>query len=811
MANNSTNTPDSKAQPRPGEQEIAIFTRGTNSRFPAASKTFEYVLESIETGRNRLKAVTAGYRAKLKAAGDAAAVKAVKATKSSLFPAAAFGWSGKYDGDREEHGRRRASTAQHLTPFTTYDLDGVDDPEAVVEAARTIDGVVAAGRSVSGSGVWIVLLWDRPAADAEDYTERWWNGAARLKAEGRKVEHQGGGDTAPSSCVSLRFLGHDPDVLYRPDAAPLCADGQLDVDAARRLAGHEPKKRASSSGKRSRKRVLGPAGVKALEERCARLAACTRDSGQAVHEQVLDTTRWAYGAGVEEGDEHYAMIRKAAAAAGVSDDEFARAWDGAKQFGRDGAGAEGKPGKPGKPAAKIDPLGLILADVHLAKEFVKRRGEDLRWRAQSDTWCFWTGGQEWVEQIGDPITAELMDLGADLVHKMTGKGPVPAPERGGRASFARSAAAWVRERPRIKTADGDWDTAPKPSDNLLGLPGGKVVEVRGEDLVIRPRERADLISKSTAVAPCADGDWLTDDEGNPTRWGRHVHTLFDDQATAAQFHRLCGAGLIGRAKESFALLVGPGGTGKTVTCDAILRAVGTYGKSIPEEAVWGRLLGHPTSRTEFHGRRFAVVSEGPPEVDLDTSFVKRLTGGEQIDARRMRENTISFRFDGLLMLYGNHTPSMRSDSGIKRRLRVFQFLKPRYDGKPDKAWLDGVDLGHVLGWLVDGARDFLKHGLGDAPQVDAETEDLLADSDSLAQFIREELEVDGVTVHYARELHAAYEAWRNNEPDAPAYGQTQLRKRLAEADGRIRQHPKGVRGARVKGARIINPNFGQDL
>ena len=271
-----------EAQPDPLGDSVAVFQSGGWSGRPIGSVGFLDVIDWIRTGAlagkvylpealpgadrwrpdkeiNRLRAggdrnlaeLTAGYRADLR---DSDHPDSVKAAKAHVFPAVAFGWTGGARHRQPVMPPRSAKAAQCLTAFTCYDLDGVVDPRSTADDAMRIPGALAAGVSAGGGGVWVVLLWDRPAEDGrEDYERRWWAGAAHLVANELAVEYRegGGADTVPSSCVSLRFLAHDPDVRCNPDADPLNGDGELlpEASESRAKAGHAPAAKGKAKAK----------------------------------------------------------------------------------------------------------------------------------------------------------------------------------------------------------------------------------------------------------------------------------------------------------------------------------------------------------------------------------------------------------------------------------------------------------------------------------------------------------------------------------------------------------------------------------
>ena len=74
------------------------------------------------------------------------------------------------------------------------------------------------------------------------------------------------------------------------------------------------------------------------------------------------------------------------------------------------------------------------------------------------------------------------------------------------------------------------------------------------------------------------------------------------------------------------------------------------------------------------GLRFVVSSEINPSDRFDEAKVKLLTGGDQLTARRMREDHYDFRPTHKLFLMGNHQPRVSAGGpSFWRRLRLIGF------------------------------------------------------------------------------------------------------------------------------------------
>jgi len=96
-------------------------------------------------------------------------------------------------------------------------------------------------------------------------------------------------------------------------------------------------------------------------------------------------------------------------------------------------------------------------------------------------------------------------------------------------------------------------------------------------------------------------------------------------------------------------------------------------------------------------------------------MVKDLTGGEQIAARRMREDFWYFEPTHKIIMQGNHKPTIvGQDEGIWRRIKVvpWKVCIPKEERDPDLVEKLMVELPGILRWAVEGCLAWQTDGLG---------------------------------------------------------------------------------------------------
>lgn len=227
------------------------------------------------------------------------------------------------------------------------------------------------------------------------------------------------------------------------------------------------------------------------------------------------------------------------------------------------------------------------------------------------------------------------------------------------------------------------------------------------------------------------------------------------------------------------ILQGGGSNGKSTVVDAIAKAAGTrggYHTAVADRALLGNASdNHPTEMMDFLGARLAVLEETPEAKHLDVNRVKKLAGTEQITARKMRQDSVTFKSTHTLVINTNHKPLVdETDHGTWRRLAMlvfpYTFRKPGEpctgpNDKPGDQMLrqrlrtDERVSEAVLAWLVKGAGNWYAAGqIMTAPPVRVERDTLewRKESDLVLSFIGDVLKFDWNSHIYAPELRETF-------------------------------------------------------
>jgi putative DNA primase/helicase len=253
----------------------------------------------------------------------------------------------------------------------------------------------------------------------------------------------------------------------------------------------------------------------------------------------------------------------------------------------------------------------------------------------------------------------------------------------------------------IKAAD--WDKDP----NIIGTPSG-AVNLKNGDFI--PAHPSMLVSKSTSADP-------TDTEDCP-RWHQFLDEITGkDSAAILGLQRLAGYALTAETREEkVAILVGDGENGKGAFLEALVHAFGDFATTTDLSVLLvDRYSSSAANKMAvFHGARLVVAHETTAGTVWDDGVVKKVTGGDRIEAKLMYKNLFNFSPTHTLVVSLNRAamPDFRIvDRGIERRVAIVPF-----DFKPARADLQLKDklraeAPGILKWAINGAVGWHQHGL----------------------------------------------------------------------------------------------------
>jgi phage/plasmid-associated DNA primase len=250
--------------------------------------------------------------------------------------------------------------------------------------------------------------------------------------------------------------------------------------------------------------------------------------------------------------------------------------------------------------------------------------------------------------------------------------------RGGESK--RAMLDFVRSDERIKTREEEWDV----QDHLLGLPGGRVLNLRNQEVLIgreardaRVRYRTDVDYIPGAYDPILEEFLESAHIYNDAPGG--LDFILDVAAAT-----LAGKKIIG---DKIVILYGPTGSGKSTFVDLVASLMGMrdegYASVISHSLVVGTGLNNDSySLAKTRGSRMFTLDELPQGKPLKEDMLKTLSGSTVLAVRQIHKAEETIRNNGTLWIATNEPP-ITADDALWRRFLFVNFPIKRDDGTID--------------------------------------------------------------------------------------------------------------------------------
>lgn len=291
--------------------------------------------------------------------------------------------------------------------------------------------------------------------------------------------------------------------------------------------------------------------------------------------------------------------------------------------------------------------------------------------------------------------------------------------------------------------------------DLLNCPNG-VVDLRTGEL--REHRADDYFTKVTAV-PYIPGA-VSDD------WNQALRALPKDIRPWVKVR--LGQAITGRISrdKSVPFFLGGGDNGKSAVLGAARACIGSFSVTVPERLLLGNDNDHPTEIMTLRGARMAVFEELPRGGRINAQRMKLLAGTNELTARLMGKDFVTFPATHTLIGSTNHLPLISDvDDAIWNRVAPVPFpykysdhpkkgerqadpgLRDRLAEKPQSA---------VLAWLVEGAIESYR-GIPEKPgRIVQRHNEWRADADPVVGFVRDCLTFDKHSVIAASDLYSEF-------------------------------------------------------
>lgn len=265
---------------------------------------------------------------------------------------------------------------------------------------------------------------------------------------------------------------------------------------------------------------------------------------------------------------------------------------------------------------------------------------------------------------------------------------------------------------------------------LFNCPNGTIELNTG---ILRPADPEDYLTQMCPVE--------YDTTATAPRWEKFLTEVFEGNTELIPWlQRFFGYCLTGHIREHILpIFYGTGRNGKTTIIKTVCSVIGSdYAGTTPSGfLVQTKGEQHPTKIADLYSKRLAADLETDADARLNETLIKRLTGGDDLKARRMHEDFWEFTPTHKLVLATNHEPGVQgTDTAIWSRLKLVPFLVS-FAGREDRSLVDTLQAESkgILRWMVEGCELWVKHGLGEPAAIQKATSEYRSEQNDVAKFL----------------------------------------------------------------------------
>jgi putative DNA primase/helicase len=412
------------------------------------------------------------------------------------------------------------------------------------------------------------------------------------------------------------------------------------------------------------------------------------------------------------------------------------------------------------PTGKALSLRQHRTDSGNAERLIEAFGDRIRYCPAWGQWLAWDE-RRWakddvleIEHLAKlalrRIHAEVADEADDDARKKLGTWAFTS-----ESALRRMAAIeCARSDPRIVVRPDQLDSDPW----LFNCPNGTIDLRTGQ---LREHRREDLITKLAPVR--------FDARAKSAVWERLLEQATGGDREMQDFlARLAGYSLTGLAtEEKLPFIYGPEATSKSTFLEALKSAWGDYAQTADFETFLKRnAVGNPrTDLARLAGARLVISIETEAGTRLADGFVKMITGGDRLVARKLYKDEFEFRPQFTLWWAANDAPRMSDrDGALWRRILEIPFTHqvPKSHRDPQvKAELTNPAIAGpaILAWAARGCLAWQRDGLGVPPVVEQATEELREEMNPLRDFFAERCVFESGALTPSGVLYGAYLKW----------------------------------------------------
>ena len=391
-------------------------------------------------------------------------------------------------------------------------------------------------------------------------------------------------------------------------------------------------------------------------------------------------------------------------------------------------------------------------------------GQNLKYCHPWSKWLIWSG-KHWqrddrgqIVAMGKDTIDEIFRSVAKLKDDDKRKGLAQHAIASQGANKIKALIEMAQSEPEIPILPDEMDKDPWLLNTITGT-----VDLKAGQL--HPHERKNLITKMSRI------DF--DPEARCPLWLNFLDRIMDGDLEMIEFlKRAVGYSLTADVSaQCLFFLYGTGRNGKSTFLNTILEIMGDYAReAAPDVFINRHGETHPTELADFMGARMVCTTEIEDGKQLAEALVKKLTGGERIKARFMRQDFFEFKPTHKIWMAANHQPIIRgTDFAIWRRIKKIPFEVTISDEEKDEQLTNKLksELSGILAWAVEGCLEWQRDGLKFPKKIDDATESYRIEMDVLGSFLEEKCLLNPILSVTKASFYKTYTEWCDKNGERP--------------------------------------------
>jgi putative DNA primase/helicase len=251
-------------------------------------------------------------------------------------------------------------------------------------------------------------------------------------------------------------------------------------------------------------------------------------------------------------------------------------------------------------------------------------------------------------------------------------------------------------------------------------------------------------------------------------WDLCVADYWDDPEVRRYFRQQCGLLLGGQTYKHMLYMFGVGDNGKSMLAELLRAVLGDYAASIDVDDLLLKTNDRvPYSLADLRGVRLVTTSELPDGGRLNEGLVKRITGGNTIQARQIYGRPFEYVPQFKLWFDGNFKPQLSTDQATWGRFHLLPFTKQFARDNSLLGRLKAEAAG-IFNWMLAGWKDYQENDLFYPAALAEQKEEFRAECDDYGTFVTTFFEAaQGARVN-RDDAYAAFKTWwRQQRPSGP--------------------------------------------